>query len=430
MSKSRFSDFNRARMVLLVALLFTTLGAGVFRTPPILFMAAVLLGAPLVGALVGRLAVRCLKMTRVLPESGTVGNVVHGRFMVSNTSRWPLLLVHGRGGEAPSRHGKPILELVEAGDAMDFVVPLLMPGASVTWEMDWRLARRGKHTVGPGAAGALDPLGLYNRLDARTPPHQILVLPRPVKINRLGWSGGVSGTARTTVQAAKVAEALDFHGIRPQLPGEGLRRIHWKSTARTGVLHVMEWEEELAADLTVLLDTQAQVAVKVGEDALGGPMRDTFETAIVLAASMATYLLENGYQFQLLFWEKQGTELLLQRHEARNLGGLPSIMAALARVETVEDSDATLPKLADKSRRLIPPGRGVLALTTDLADVSGTMQALARASGARPQGLVLDALSFAAQGNFTPVIKRTPTPPNVKLLRYGESLAGALEKGA
>lgn len=429
MHKPKFPDFNKARMVLLIALLFTTLGAGVFRTPPILFMAAVLCGAPLVGSLVGRLAVRCLRMSRYLPESGTMGDVVRGRYTVTNTSRWPLLLVHGRGGETPVKGGRPAMVPVEAGEELDFVVPLLMPGAQVTWEMDWRLTRRGLHLVGPGATGALDPLGLHNRLGAQTAPHEVLILPRPVKINRLGWSGGISGTARTTVQAAKVAEALDFHGVRPQLPGEGLRRIHWKSTARTGVLHVIEWEEELAADLTILLDTQSTVAVRAGEDGEGGPIRDTFETTVTMAASVATYLLENGYQFQLFFWEKQGTELLIGRHEARNLGGLPSILAALARVETVDDPGATLGLLAQKSRRLIPQGRGVLLLSTDLADIAAPLHELARASGARPQALVLDALSFAARGAIAPGTMASPLPPNVRHFRYGESLASALEKG-
>ncbi len=422
---TKFPEFNKARLVLLIALLFTTLGAGVFRTPPILFMAAVLCGAPIIGSIVGRMAARCLHMTRTLPDVGTVGDVVRGRFTVTNRSRCPLFMVHGRGGEVPVRGGYSVLEPVEDELEADFVVPLLMPGAAVTWEQDWRLTRRGRHPIGPGAAGALDPLGLHTRLDARTTKHELLVLPRPVKIGRLGWSGGVSGSARTTVEAAKVVEALDFHGVRPHHPGEGLRRIHWKSTARTGNLHIIEWEEELSADLTLLLDTQASVAVKASGQQFGTDARDTFETGITLAASVATYLLENGYQFQMLCWEgSDGTSL--GRHEARNLGGLSSILAALAGLEPVTSLDATLARLCHQGKHLIPQGRGVLLITTDLADVGA---ALHEVSASRPQALVLDALSFASKGAPTAQRPGQRLPSNVRLLRHGESLAQALEKG-
>lgn len=436
----RIPELNKARMVLLIALLFTTLGAGVFRTPPILFMAAVLCGAPLVGSLVGRMAAKCLKTSRALPESGMVGDTVRARLKVRNESRWPLFLVHGRSGELPPRKLDRAASawpppVVPEGDS-EFVVPILGGGSEVTWEAVWRLNQRGLHKIAPAAAGALDPLGLHNRLDARSVSHDILVLPRPLRLNRLGWTGGLSGSSRTPTHASVVAEALDFHGVRPHRPGEGMRRIHWKSTARTGELHIIEWEEETASDLTVLLDTQAAVAVRglpepnAGSDAY---MADTFETNIVLTATLASFLLENGYQFQLICWENSPNgQPVLARHEARNLGGLPVILKALAKLQPVSSSDASAVHLTHSARRLIPSGRGVLLLTTDLADVSGAMRQFSGRMGPSSQALVLDALSFASGGTSPAGAGLTGKrlPARARLVRRGESLTAALERGA
>lgn len=435
----RIPELNKARMVLLVALLFTTLGAGVFRTPPILFMAAVLCGAPIVGSLVGRLAARCLRTTRLLPDTGMVGDLVRARITVRNISRWPLFLVHGSSGEVQTRRGArttgPALPPpVEPQGDSELVVPILGPGSELTWEATWRLTRRGVHLLNPAGAGALDPLGLYTHLGAKSQPHEMLVLPRPIKINRIGWAGGVSGGARTPTQPTVVAEALDFHGVRPHRPGEGMRRIHWRSTARTGELHVLEWEEEKASDLTVILDTQAAISVRGIPDRDGKDFytSDTFETNIILAATLASYLLENGYQFQLFCWENDhGSNPVAARHEARNLGGLPVILRALARLQPVASSDASAARLAAGIRRYIPPGRGVMLLTTDLSDVQGAVRQLSERSGPPAQALVLDALSFAgagAAGAIPTGAKRLP--PGARLVRRGESLSNVLEQGA
>lgn len=472
-------ELNKSRMVLLVALLFTALGAGVFRTPPILFMAAVLCGAPLMGSLVGRLAARNLRLKRQFPQVGTVGDKVVARLTVSNTGSLPALLVHCRSEQAlsPTKKGRrPRYDgLLLQGEA-ESVVPILLPGATAVWEERWQLTRRGIHELASAGAGALDPLGLYSRLGARTPTQQILVLPRALKIGRLGWNGSSSGGTRPPVQAARVADAADFHGIRVHHPGEGLRRVHWKSTARTGQLHVIEWEEEIASDLTLLLDVHAAVHA-------GPPGEDSLEALVTIAASIATFLLESGHRFGMMWWEaapvagrgilKGGTfkgkaaplePLHLCRFEARNVGALETMLSALAKLQPCHSEVATLAHLVEQGLPHVPLGQGTLLITTELADIENAMARIVPTASSRgkreTQTLILDAASFAHQrgaaGHATsepaarskgrrkgktgalgvpagaspaeyPVARSMGTSP--RRLRCGDSIVAALERG-
>jgi uncharacterized protein (DUF58 family) len=234
-------------------MLFTILVATMFRTTAIVFMAAFLCAAPLMGLVVGKLLGRGIAVSRQLPEVGTSGDVVVGRLMLEQRGRIPTFLVHLRPG-AIEGGAQPPLAL--HGPA-EYVIPMLRPGESTEWSPQWRLGRRGVYQLPPVQAGARDPLGLFTATKARTSPNTITILPRPVRVSRLGFCGGTQHGAHAPQAATTTADATDFHGIRTWRPGEAIRRVHWKSTVRTGELHVVEWEEDPGCDLTILFDARS-----------------------------------------------------------------------------------------------------------------------------------------------------------------------------
>jgi uncharacterized protein (DUF58 family) len=369
------SSYTHIRLALLVTLLFTVLVATIFRTPSIIFMAALLFAAPLMGILAGGFLSRGLDVTRALPDTGSVGDIVSGRLSISNRSPWPAFLIHlrphgtiesdGSNAGYEYSYGTPThteqpgvtggrLQKANKGASKDSatkdsathvpaplvllgspetIVPLLRAGERLEWTPQWRLQRRGVHRLLPARAGANDPLGLFSVLKAQTGANEITVLPRPLPIERLSFLGGAQANPRTPQHAAIVAEALDFHGVRAWRPGEAIRRVHWKSTARTGTLHVVEWEESLGRDLTLLLDARSFSALTTAsqtsnrDDAAsrkkprgrnGASTRgssvpgsvhgeaiydEAFEAAITLVASIAAHLLEGGHRFQLFCWQ-------------------------------------------------------------------------------------------------------------------------------
>ncbi len=267
-------------------------------------------------------------------------------------------------------------------------ITLLRPNETVERSQAWRLNRRGVYQLPPARVASTDPLALFNEPMPSGLPQEITVLPYSVRLDRLGFVGGSAARLQAPQHASVVADALDFHGVRPYQPGEPIRRVHWKSTARTGQLQIVEWEENVARDLAILLDTnRATLAGRSNEN--------TLETSIMIAASVAQHLLEGGYSLQIFCWqtdENKNNRLL--RHDAHSLLQLNATLHFLARLLPVENAEATLPRLAQEANPQMPPGRATLLLSSTLADLSAARRPLQGRVGAPCYTIALEANSF------------------------------------
>lgn len=425
-------EVNKVRLTVLIALLFSTLCAGVFRTPPILFMAALLWSAPAVSFIVSRISSRSLRIERHLPEVGTIGDVITGELTLKNTARLPVFLANARAGQKAGA-------FISIGDD-GYVAPTLRGHSQTTWNHQWILQQRGIHKLAPAEAGVLDPLGLSTVLPIKSEPAKIVVLPRPLKLSQLGLWGGIGANNRTPRHSTTVADAMDFHGVKAWQPGETIRRAHWKTTARTGQLHVVEWEETPGTDLALLLDTQAAMIGGSGE-------RSTLEAAITAAASIAVHLLEGGFRVELFYYEsvanaqQRSTPLLQLRHlKGKNVASSGAILRALAEVEAVADSSATLMNLVQNAIPQIARGMGGVLLSSSRSEFAGAMQrAQARRGEVSYRGLIFDAASYDAASdetfdskNVKPDIRkvsgtRREKTPGVRTAYHGDSLGALLE---
>lgn len=88
---------------------------------------------------------------------------------------------------------------------------------------------------------------------------------------------------------------IEYFGSRPYRPGDELRRINWKATARRDEPVTDEFEQERAADVGILLDARriADVCACAGDERL-------FEHSVRAAASLARYFLRKGNRVGLL----------------------------------------------------------------------------------------------------------------------------------
>ncbi len=87
---------------------------------------------------------------------------------------------------------------------------------------------------------------------------------------------------------------LEFYGMREYVPGDDLRRIVWRASARTGKIMVREAEQGITDRITIILDTDRGSHSRDGEG-----LSESFEMGIRAAASLGVRHLREGYQVKV-----------------------------------------------------------------------------------------------------------------------------------
>jgi uncharacterized protein (DUF58 family) len=217
-----------------------------------------------------------------LRRHGSADRVMRGEpvevvLEVTNLRRWGRLTVIGEdvcAGPGDRRRIVPI--------------PLLRvrPGAVEPVRYAVPTDRRGVVRLGPLRVGRQDAFGLV-RVRRNVGPHaEVRVYPRvhALAMTTTGWSRDPDGLAEQAPHGS-----LTFDTLREYIPGDDLRQVHWRTTARIGQLVVRERVDSSRPRLVVLLDDRA--AVHVG---------DTFEHACEAAASLLTAASRAGVAAHLL----------------------------------------------------------------------------------------------------------------------------------
>ncbi|RMF19523.1 MAG: DUF58 domain-containing protein [Candidatus Dadabacteria bacterium] len=90
-------------------------------------------------------------------------------------------------------------------------------------------------------------------------------------------------------------QGLDYAESRPYTPGDDVRRMDWKVTARTMVPHVKQFEESRRLRIALALDTSNSMRV-------GSAVRTRLHTAASLMAAAAAGAVRSGDQVRLVLF--------------------------------------------------------------------------------------------------------------------------------
>ncbi|MFJ6616461.1 DUF58 domain-containing protein [Kitasatospora sp. NPDC091335] len=151
---------------------------------------------------------------------------------------------------------------------------------------------RGRYPLGPLQLRLSDPFGMCEVTRAFTASDVLTVVPQVQALPNARLSGEWAGQGESRSRTLAMAGDDDLI-LREYRPGDDLRRVHWRSTARYGELMVRREEQPQQARATVLLDTR-EIAHR------GSGPASSFEWAVGCAASVSVHLLERGYQTRLL----------------------------------------------------------------------------------------------------------------------------------
>ncbi|MEL6893323.1 MAG: DUF58 domain-containing protein [Actinomycetota bacterium] len=208
-------------------------------------------------------------------------------------------------------------------ERIDRAVPALAEGRSVIVAVDLPTQHRGAVTVEAPRLGRTDAAGLWRTDAAVGATATLLVQPRehPIDPRPGGRFRHLDGLANDRGRDGSIT----FQSLREYVPGDDVRRVHWRSTARTGTLMVREHVDASLPSTIVVLDTR--------REAYGHA--DDFESAVDVAASVVAASRRAGYLVRLL--AADGTVLDLRAGERGQ-----DIADYLAAVQLGTDADLGL----------------------------------------------------------------------------------------
>jgi uncharacterized protein (DUF58 family) len=143
-------------------------------------------------------------------------------------------------------------------------------------------------------------------------------------------------------------EGVEFADIRPFAPGDRVRRVNWRASARRERMYVNESHPERASDVILFLDSLAEAR---------GSSAGTLDDAVRAAASLADAYLERRNRVGLVSF---GGALRWLR-PVMGLRQQYRIVDALIETELVRSYSST--SIDVIPRRVLPPQALVIALT-------------------------------------------------------------------
>jgi uncharacterized protein (DUF58 family) len=209
----------------------------------------------------------------------------------------------------------------------------LAAGRSVKVEVVHPLMKRGLHRQGTLEIASSFPLGLWKCRLRFALPNEVLVLPRLGTLHR-GKRRPVLVRGDTGQGGAGRGDEQEIYGVRGWREGEGLRRVHWKLSARRGRLLVREFRSEPKPPVHVVL------ALGIPEDSRDA--RHGFEQAVSLAGTIVEDRIRSGHPVRLTLLGRETRTVQCRRGR----GAIFPILRALAVVvaEPPPSAAASVPR--------------------------------------------------------------------------------------
>ncbi|MGH3690169.1 MAG: DUF58 domain-containing protein [Microbacterium sp.] len=217
----------------------------------------------------------------------------------------------------------------------EFGIQRLAPGEEAEELFAIPTQKRGVVKVGPVSVVRGDPLGLFERAHRRDDPVDLFVHPRTVLFDgqSLGYLRDLEGLPAADLSRDDVS----FHALLEYQPGDDLRHVHWRSTARTGTMMVRQYEETRRSHFVIGLSRSLAEYTTA----------DDFELGISAAGSIGLRALRDSQRVDI---RVQGREL--------PSGTGKQLLDSLSAVESSKAKEGGIAELA-----------GVVSATMPLASV-------------------------------------------------------------
>jgi len=260
-------------LVLLFAIVSIVLSA-VFGWQEFTYLGTVLLASVLISAvfLFGRASYGVL--IELNPRRVVVGDRAMGRMLVTNT---------GTRALTPTR-----MELPVGLGVAEFQLPAMKPREEHEELFAVPTSKRAVIVAGPAESVRGDQLGLLRRALQWADPVDLFVHPRTVRL--LPTAAGLVRDLEGQVSKTITNNDIAFHALRPYVPGDDRRYVHWRTSARIGQLMVRQFNETRRSQLTMIHSARDDLYASEEE----------FELAVSVTASIAAQVIRDGVQMNVV----------------------------------------------------------------------------------------------------------------------------------
>lgn len=189
-----------------------------------------------------------------------------------------------------------------------------------------RTTVRGVHRVGPLRSVRSDPFGLVRRVHVDDRITGLVILPMIWRLHDLPEApGDEPERGRRSVTATSTVDE-EFSALRDWTPGDDVRRIHWRSSARRGSPVVRQFDVPWQRRTTVVLDLTEDAADRLA-----------FERAVSAAASIVGLVARRDEQIRLICTDGSDTDFMAA---SDHLDDLMDLLATVSAVDCDRDSGA------------------------------------------------------------------------------------------
>ena len=250
------------------------------------------------------LTLAALLLSHVLVWSNMRGlRVVRERITTLAPGETPLLRYRM---SAPGRRHFLVIDEPQLATVTGTMVAGMDRDAVIGRELDE--LHRGVYPLSELRVSTAYPFGLFTReREVAQQPQEIVVYPRLHEIKRLPDPRAQAHAANAEVVMQRRRGWEEFAGVREQRPGESLKHIHWRASARQNQLMVKEYETLDMPGMLIVLPQQRGFEC-------GDAPHSCFEYAIEIAASLARAACRAGHPVQSASYGALERQLNLAAH--------------------------------------------------------------------------------------------------------------------
>lgn len=309
--------FTKGGVLVLVGLLASAV-VGIDTNQTVAYQAFTFLLSLIIVSMIWSLVSRSrFEIKRILPRFGTVGEQLVYKIVVQNKSQKKLIglylfedfedsrptfdefLKTSEPGEETRNlfdrvvgyhRWKWLISKKQGAIGKEQPLPLLLPDGKEDVSVEIMPSRRGRLRLTGLTITFPDPLGLFKSFSTVFNPEPLLVLPKRYPLPYVNLPGTRKYQSGGVALASSVGDSEEFVSLRDYRPGDPLRKIHWRSWAKTGKPVVKEYQDEFFVRHALVLDTFENTSHS-----------EIFEEAVSVAASFTCTIQTQESLLDIMF---------------------------------------------------------------------------------------------------------------------------------